>query len=390
MKKILYIHHTAGWGGSAKSMIETIKYLDRKQYTPIVLLLKNSTLTDVFKKNNIPFHIAQSTFYNRWYQFSVHSEAGYIKWYNIFKLLQNITLWLLSRYVFAPKELKKIDFDIAHINTSVLTDWLAPCQKKAKTIIHIREPFRKGKIDCLHYFFRRQMAKHADYIIAISKDNAHRINLPEKTTVIYNFSDIPQEAVNKESYYSKTFLYLGGSSPIKGFYTLVDSLQYLNPEVKIIFAGKFSADIISGNSLKKTLYYIFSNHRKRLKAIKLIKQNPNARIVGLVSNISELLNNSCCLLSPFSKPHFSRPVIEAHLHQKMAIGSNVEGMDEIIEQNTTGILTPKDDPKKLAQAINYVAKHPYEAKRMGLNGYQVAIKKFTNKNIAQIQKVYKK
>jgi glycosyltransferase involved in cell wall biosynthesis len=388
-KRILYIHHSSSWGGAAINLIENIKALDKDQYLPHVLLLKDSFVADKLKENNIAFSIAKSAFYKRVYTYFTHSEADYVLYYQAYKFIKLSISWLLSHYYFAKRELDCFSYDIIQVNSSVLTDWLKPGKRKGFVVLHVQEPFRKGKFDFLYLFFRKQMRLYSDRIIAISKDNARRINLPQKTTVVYNFLKVPHLSVNNESYYSKTFLYLGGTSPIKGFYTLVDCLKYLDTDVKVLFGGKLSTDMISGNYVKKLLYYIFSNHRKRLKAISTIKNSSNTEIIGLVSNVSELINNSCCVISPFSKPHFSRPVIEGHLHQKMAIGSNVEGMSEIIEQDKTGMLIPKDCPKELAVAINYVAKHPHEAKRMGINGFQIAVQKFTESNTAQMQKVYR-
>ena len=86
--------------------------------------------------------------------------------------------------------------------------------------------------------------------------------------------------------------------------------------------------------------------------------------------------------------HFSRPFIEAHLHKKAAIGSNVQGMDEIIKHGKTGLIVPKNNPKALAEAINLISKDSYKAKKLGENGYKQALKKFTSENIIRFEKIY--
>jgi hypothetical protein len=219
-KKILFIHHATGWGGAPNSMISLINQLSKDDFEIKVLLLKNSIVAEKLEQYKINFEVADSIFYKKFYQYFTHSEAGYLRWFHFFKFFKLSLIWILSRYYFAKRELQNHDFDIVHLNSSVLTDWLASANELGKCIIHIREPFRKGKIDILHPFFKRQMRKYAHHIIAISQDNANRIKLPDKTTIVYNNIIINNLDVIEDSYSSRKVLYLGGDAKIKGFYTI--------------------------------------------------------------------------------------------------------------------------------------------------------------------------
>lgn len=389
MKKILFIYHATGWGGAAKSMIELIKHLDSDKYSSIVLLLKDSNVRAKLEENQIPYKIAESTFYQKHYHYFVHSEANYTKWYQLFKIIKLFIFWLLSKYYFAPKELREFNCDIIHLNSSVLTDWLAPAKQKGKTIIHIREPFRKGKFDLLHYFFRHQMKKYADRIIAISKDNARRVGLHKKTTIIYNYADVPISNQTEESYHSNFFLYLGGSAKIKGFYTIVETLNYLDKDVKVYFGGNYASINKKRSLIKRFVRFVIGYGKKRDAAIRKMQNHPNAIEIGLIYDVSKYLNAVCCLISPFSVPHFSRPTIEAHLHKKPVIGSDVEGMDEIIKHNENGIIVSKNNPKALAKAINEICTNSQKAKDFGMAGYNIAIQKYTPKNILEFETLYR-
>jgi len=400
MKKILFIHHAAGWGGAPINMTNIINSLDKSKYSVEVLLLKDSIVSSKLKENGIKFRIAESNFYKKHYHYFVHSEVGYIKWYQWYRLLKHSILWILSRYFYADKELSKNQFDIIHLNSSVLTDWLAPAKKYGKVIIHIREPFRKGKLDFLHYFFTNQMRKYADRIIAISKDNAKRIGIVEKTYVVYNYSDIPEGPIPDDSYTSKKVLYLGGTSNIKGFYTMVNALDYLDKDVKVYFGGRYPLNkskpgylkrmirLITKTYLKPMYKLIGKRGRRTRKAIEKMRAHPNAIEIGMVLNVQKYLNEVCCLVSPFSRPHFSRPVIEAHLYKKPAIGTDVPGMDEVIKHEKNGLVVPKDNPKALADAINSLTSDSQKAKQFGETAYKTAIQKFTPQNILLIQNIY--
>lgn len=388
--KILFIHHATGWGGAPNSMISLIKNLDQQRFDVKVLLIKHSMVADKLKENNINYAVAKSKFYKKHYKYFTHSEAGYIKWYQVYKFFKLSLFWLLSRFYFAKRELAKHDYDIVHLNSSVLTDWLAPAKQRGKVIIHIREPFRKGRFDILRPVFRSQMRKHADHIIAISKDNAKRVNLPEKTTVIYNYAEVPGKAPSKNSYSSKKVLYLGGSQSIKGYYTMVDALDYLEDDVVVYFGGYYSINKRQ-KGIKGKLKQIAKRFQRwhLMAAIRKMHSHPKAKVIGLTHNVSDYLHEACCLVSPFSSPHFARPIIEAYLHKKPVIGSDVEGMDEIIEHEVTGLIVPRNNPKALAYAINALTKNKEQAKSYGEAGWSVAKHKFSN-NINQFVEVYNK
>jgi glycosyltransferase involved in cell wall biosynthesis len=392
--KILFIHHATGWGGAPNSLIKLINNLDKSKYDVEVLLLKNSIVNEKLDQFGIRHRIASSRFYKKYYRYFVHIElgaVGYVKWYHLCRFLKLAILWLLSRFYFAKRELAKHDYDIVHLNSSVLTDWLAPAKKGGKVIIHIREPFRKGRFDVLRPVFRSQMRKYADHIIAISKDNARRVNLPDKTTVVYNYAEIPKKEPSENSYASKKVLYLGGFSLIKGFFTMVDALDHLDKDVMVYFGGNYSPND-KQKSIKEKLIHAAKRlvRRKHVAALKKISSHPNAVVIGLTQNVNDYLNEVCCLVSPFSFPHFARPIIEAYLHKKPVIGSDVKGMAEIIEPDKTGFIVPKNNPNKLAEAINDLTSNNQKAKTYGEAGHAIALQMFTPNNIKKIEYVYER
>ena len=389
-KRILFIHHAVGWGGAPINMLNIINSLDKSKYDIEVLLLKDSVVSEKFIGHNIKVKIARSSFYKKYYKYFTHSEAGHVKWFQVYKLIYLSILWMLSHYYFAERELKEFNYDIIHLNSSVLTDWLAPAKKMGKVIMHVQEPLRKGNYDCLFFFFNLQMKKHADIIIAISNDNANRINIPEKTKVIYNYASIPDLPPNVKTYHSKKVLYLGGAAYIKGFYTLVDSLKYLDEDIIVYFGGNYSTQHTAGlkGFLKKILNKVSEKRRKREKALKTFRGSKHAIEIGLTSNVDKYLDEACCLISPFSKPHFSRPIIESHLHRKPVIGSDVQGMDEVVSHNINGIIVPVNNPLKLAEAINYLCNNPILAQKMGEAGFAKAIKSYSPKNVEEFIKIY--
>lgn len=392
MKKILFVHHAVGWGGAPIAMIKLIKTLDSAKYDIKVLLIKDSIVAQKLEENGIKYSVASSVFFRKFYFGFIHSEAGYYKWYQVYYLFKSLLFWLLTRFYFAKKELSKHDFDIVHLNSSIMSDWLAPARAKGEVVMHIREPFRKGKFDLLHYLFVSQMRKYASKIVAISKDNAQRIGLPDKTEVVYDYSELSIGTTNEESYYSKSVLYLGGTAEIKGFYEIVDSLKYIDKDIKVYFAGSYEI-YQSKNKVKRFLKVIFGserNNKRAMRTTQVMRTSANVEEIGLIYNVPEYLNKVCCLVSPFAKPHFSLPVIEAFTCAKPVIVTDIDGADEVVKDGVNGLIVPKSNPEELAVAINFICNNGKLAQEMGQNGFKDAQEKYSIINMTKISEIYDK
>lgn len=388
-KKILYIHHAKGWGGAPKSLVTLIENLDHSRFEFEVLLIFDSDLKLKFKERNIPFRVVDNLFYRRFYKCFVHSEAEHLSRLNFFRQVEFWVLWLLSRFFFARRELRKHDFDICHLNSSVLTDWLAPASMFGKVIIHLREPFKNVNFGFRTWVFRREVARYADSIIAISNDNAVRMGLPDKTVVVYNQAEVAKEEPSISSYKSKKILYLGGNLHIKGFKVIVEALQYLDSDVKVLFAGDYS--ISETTHIKKFMKSIFGRGTIDDEIlIQQLKNNPKVTLLGMVSDVSQLMEDISCVLVPFVKPHFPRVVIEAYLNYKTVIASRVSGMSEVVIHNVTGVLVKSENPEELASAINEMVNNPFCLREMGQRGFDFAKSRFTQDNVQIIEGLYLK
>ena len=83
------------------------------------------------------------------------------------------------------------------------------------------------------------------------------------------------------------------------------------------------------------------------------------------------------------------------LYEYMAAGLPVIASDfplwkKIIEKNYCGICIDPSNPEKIAKAIEYLIKHPDEAKKMGGNGKKAVLEKYNWENESKkLLKVYK-
>lgn len=358
MKKILVIHHGIGVGGGLIALIGLIENLKTTNEVK-VLSIFDSEASEYIRRTGVEVYFPKSKFYSKFYDLFIHSEASYFGIIYFVRNLRNLLVFFLNKYFFAKKELSQLnfEFDIVYLNSIFISDWsLAARELGKKTIIHVREPLAKGFFGLRKHIIRNTVTKYCDKIIAISKDNAERVGLSRRTTVVYDPVVYKGRVDNKEIRLNpnlKYFLYLGGTQRIKGFEQFVNSLSFIDSNVRIFFLG--GGFTVSHNKLKR-LISLIDPYMWRVNDL-VSKLNASDKIIkiGLVDNIFDYYNCSLALLSPFSKPHASLPILEAFSVGKPVIVSDVEGMDEIVSVEN-GLFFINNDPKDLASKINQFAK----------------------------------
>jgi len=83
--------------------------------------------------------------------------------------------------------------------------------------------------------------------------------------------------------------------------------------------------------------------------------------------------------------------LEAYAHHRPVIASAVGGIPEHVQDGKTGILVPPNDTKKLAEAINELAKNHEVSRKIGEQGYAWFLQEFTiDVHIQRLQKIYQK
>lgn len=369
LRSILVIHHGQGVGGGLIALLGLIEELKQNNRVH-VLSIFDGIAVDYLRKTGVTVTVAKSRFYLKFYQLFIHSEASYFNVIDSIRNIKSIILYYLNKYYFASKELKSLasDYDLVYLNSIFISDWaMAAKLSRKKVIIHVREPLSSGLIGFRRGIIRETINKYCDQIISISYDNACRLGLQYKTTVVYdpvvtkNRSLSEQKIINGEFKY---FVYLGGMARIKGFEQLVESLDYLNEDIKIFFLGGESEYAINGlkRLVRQNLDPFFLKNKH---LIEKLKKSEKIIYVGLVDDVFYYYKNSIAAICAFSKPHASLPILEAFSVGKPVIVSNVKGMEELVD-GSNGVFFKNSDPESLAQKVNEISRiseEDYEAMR---------------------------
>ncbi|HBT85781.1 MAG TPA: hypothetical protein DEB12_07735 [Porphyromonadaceae bacterium] len=363
-KKILLIHHGVGYGGGLIALLGLIKEL-QEEYEVTVYCIFKSEAVDYIKETGANIVSPKNRiFYKYFYVILVHSSASYnIPIMFIYKLYASL-MYLINKYYVSKMELKTImkSVDIVYLNSTFLSDWAYyPSKCLIKTVIHVREPLKNNRHSLFYYLISRNINKYCNLIIAITKDNAERVNLINKTTIIYDPIVEQRSSANilnqnKKLYDNKYkyFVYLGGSSRIKGYEQMVSALKYLDSNIRVFFLGTYDNNF---GSLIQFVKAILNPYKlKKIKLYNKIKESENSVIIGKTHDVFYYYEKSVATISPFSKPHASLPILESFSVGTPVIVSDVKGMDEFVVDKLNGVFFHNSDAKDLANKINEMSK----------------------------------
>ena len=355
-KKILIIHHAHVVGGALIALLGLIDEL-KEEYEVVVFSIYDGEGIPYLRNTGVEVIIPNAEFYKKRYFLLVHSEAGYFDFINQCVKFKALLSFYLNKYFYALPALKKNieGVDIVYLNSTFIADWAYAAKLlKKKVVIHVREPIsRKG---LLYLLIKTNIQKYCDKVIAVSFDNAKRLNLYHMTSIVYDPVVIRNKEVDDKVLIDskmKYFVYVGGDARIKGFEQLVNSLEFLNDNIRIFFLG--GSTTYSNNIIKKIVRRIINPYAHRHNDLHEKLRNSDKIIyVGLSDQVFTYYKKSSFLIAPFSKPHACLPVLEAFSCSLPVIVSDVEGMDEIVD-NTNGFFFKNNNPKSLAKQINLAA-----------------------------------
>jgi len=396
-KKILYIHHGKGLGGAPLSLLYLIKALDTTKYHPIVLLLHDSEIIDLYKKNNIEVYGPTNT-----YDFP-HTKIWWFRWYHAPYLTRSIIDTVKTYFYTARSWLKLIKPDIVHLNTSSLIAWAAIARKKNIPVIwHIREPLASGYFGLRKKLIISCVKKYSTAIVPICHNDAQPWAHEAKTHVVYNavdpvmFNFKPAQnslQSNNNVGKNKTILFLGGLSQEKGTLVIFQAFEKLltrMPEAQLLVAGYFDLpelleisqasgikNFLPASRYKKIIYTIFNSIRHATV------------LLGPITNVPAIMSKSNVIVFPATVGHFARPVIEAGFMKKPVIASSLPPLNELVIDGKTGFLVNSCHIDLWTDKLYEILTNQVLANQMGEQAYTYCLEKFSlEKHIDAIEKIY--
>ena len=361
--KVLYVHHGGASGGAPRSLFFLLKKLDLNRYEPYVVISYDEKKIKALYER-VGAKVIYEPECGAWHGSTVgRMSAG--------MLYANLKL-AYPTYKVAKKVVEQVSPDIIHLNSTCLFIFAKAAKQRNPNIpivCHVREPLLPNFWGDI---LRKGCHKYVDAFVAIEKYDLDSIDASNKyAKVVYNFVDfdiynntvkstkLRDELRSQES--DVVALYLARISPENG------ALEFVESSKKFFIRNTNIHLCLVGMSSNK------SEYEKKVESA--VKEVNNIHIFGFRSDVVELLASSDFLVSPFQQPHFARSVIEAAAMGIPSIGTNVGGLNELINDGTTGVLYKKDDPDDCVEKLEQIALQPEFRKNLG-----AAAEKFARQN----------
>ena len=361
MKNVLFIHSSSELYGSDRSLLNIIKYIDKKKFTVFVILPCEGPLVEELRKiENVNVEIFEVATLRR-KNLSIIGGIKYIReFYYSYKLLK--------------KYIKNYNIDIVYTNTSVVFPGAVAAKKmRCKSIWHVREIIKSNIENEVISFI---MQKYSDLIVANSKSTAIALKVNQKKVrIVYN-------AVEEKKNYKKTTkteenFIIGMAGRInrwKGQKLFVDAAEKVckyHPNTVFKIAG----DTYIGEEYLKQELEEYIRKKGLVESVKL---------VGQVNDMDSFYKSMDVFVLPSIQPEpFGLVIIEAMEHKVPVIATNHGGPTEIIIDGKDGFLVDYTDCDEMASCIIKLLENNSLREKIAQNGFEKKRKMFSVKEMVK-------
>lgn len=327
-KKILYIHHDDTLSGAPRSLAFLINNLDKDKYEPYVLTGKDYE-GSVKLFGGVGAKVIYKKGLGAWHGSTVSGIS-------IRKIVSNLR-YCFTTYFITKKVYNEIKPDIVHLNSTCLfmcAKAIKKCNKKAPIICHVREPLLNGFWGDI---LRKNNDKYVDRYIAIEKYDAESLKTNKKVDIVYNFVDIKRYNPTIKSSVLREELNIDKNDTICLYLARISkengAMELIKKSKKILKTRK---------DIHLCLVGLKNKNKYTHNVIKLAKKYKNVHILPFRNDVVDVIASSDINVVPFSRPHFARSIIETGAMRKVSIGTNIGGINELIQNNVTGYLFNSD------------------------------------------------
>lgn len=215
---------------------------------------------------------------------------------------------------------------------------------------------------------------------AVRNNLIHELGVnPEQVTTIYNGTEKVELTSFANPAITRASLNISPDAPlltfIGRFIPIQKGQEYLINAMPEILQKHPSAHLlmVGDGAIRKEL--------ESLCDALMVKKN--ITFCGWRNDINDILYASDICVVPSLWEPFGKIVIEAMMAGKPVVGSNVDGIKEIIIHEETGLLVEPKNSMELAKAIGRLLDNPGLAKTMGEKGRLRALEKFTSARYAE-------
>jgi len=397
VKRVLYIHHTPTFVGSARSLSYLLQELDRTRYEPVVLLTREGPVREAFEALGIPVHHVPLR--HIW-------EAPSPAWYNVRNRALNWLAFLPSRPLAAF--LREQAPDVVHLNdTALLSAGITALRCGLPVVCHVRSVHRTAGLPQLRArLLVSRIEEVSAALVAIAEEYALQFGGSPKVRVVYNSVDFA--AIDEARGTGKRIRDELGIGPDVALIGMVGTLTRHKGAWDFIRACGLALKQARGVPMKfaiagripegrphhrlRDVLRIVGPRRPLAFAERLAREcgvRDELLLLGHRTDVYSVMDALDVVVFPTRLDATGRPVLEGSALGKPSIAAVPTRQSGVLVHGETGLIVPPERPAELADAILALASDRELARRMGRKACQLAASSFDpRRNIEPIHRLY--
>lgn len=353
-KKVLFISHSAEWGGAEKCLYLLVKHLQKERFAPLVLVPSEGPLAEALRLLDIETRLAPLPWWMGGAADDVSTPEAFAE--GLGDRVRSLKQMIIEEGI-----------DLVFTNTITVIDGaLAAAEAGVPHVYHILELLSHDPaltpILPLEYVYQT-VNEFSDELVVVSdcvRQEIHRF-CPEATVKVVTTGVEPlpvncseKEAVLGVSEDCPIVTFVGALSERKGVTTLAQCVAALRtrfPATQVLFVGP---DL---------------GQKKHVRRIARRAGVGNAiRCTGARRDIGDILAASDILVMPSLADPLPLTVMEAMAAGLPVVATRSGGCEEMVLDGVTGYLVAPKNDGEMAQAILRLLEDPAAARQMGKAG----------------------
>jgi glycosyltransferase involved in cell wall biosynthesis len=364
--KILFFTKTLGEGGVTRVILNVLKYLDREQFDPSLVLLhcKGERMNEVAHDINI-------------YDLNVRGGKKGVDFLKLLSAFKRVLYDLHPQIVISCLWKPNIINLTARFSTLSLKHKVIVREDNA-LVAYFKDahgPWVKGRVS---QFMTKLLYPRADHVIAISeglKKESIALGIPEQNITVIN-NPIDLESIDRLKLESVEInkpyiLFAGRLCRQKNLPLLIDAFKLVEDkwDMNLLVLGK-------------------GEEERNLRALaKKLKIENRVIFKGFIANPYKYMHGAKVLVLSSDYEGFGNVLLEAMACGIPVVSTNCpHGPNEIIKDGINGYLVPMGDAEKLAEAIGKILENNVLRENFVTQGYE----KIRSHEITDIVKQYEK
>jgi glycosyltransferase involved in cell wall biosynthesis len=376
--RVLYIHNSADVYGASRSLFRLVQRLDRRRFTPLVVLPERGPLADRLRAAEVEVVVHP--------RLSVITRAAFGSW-----RLLGFLLHFPCSVIFLWRLMRRQRVGLAHTNTGVMPSGaLAARLAGVPHLWHIRDWFQEFKWAWRPY--ARYICALSSKVIAVSEAIAGQFPSRDKVIVLHNGFALEEfqapQAQHRQAFRERFGLgdhFVAGcvgriKFQRKGQEVLVRAMHLLKQR------GRTARCLIVGSP--------FPGNESHLAALQdLVRElclEGSVLLTGEVADPRPAYAAMDVLVLPSAQPEpFGGVVMEAMAMRLPVIATAIGGSLDQVAEGVTGFLVPPNDPAALAARLEMLMDDPALRARMGQAGPERIARHFSlDQMMERVERLY--